>query len=370
VKATYSVARIAPEEARAELLRLWADNLPLDGPAERKFDWIYRDAPDRPDAVFLLAAEQDGARRWVGTAGVGVRRIWVQGTERRAGLLADLAVDRDHRSVMPALQLVRAARGFVLTEMDLAYGFPNERAEGVFKRVGYRPLGTIGRWARVLRHASYAARVKERDLPVPPALKKMVDRAAEVPALAALAGGAYDAVKLAQGAPAAVAAVRRIKLSWLDAPDDRIDAVWEDARVDHEVVGVRSSRLLRWRFPPGPAISIALATARGDDAPVAYAVIEQLDGVAHVRDLFGRRESIGALLDLLIPALYPRGASSISVRYLGAPWLIAELESRGWVSRDSARLITIGVRDGLGAEAQAALTDAARWHLTDFDEDT
>lgn len=366
----YRVERLDPEAARAELLRLWADNLPVVGPVERKFDWIYRDAPDRPGAVFLLAAEEEGARRWVGTAGVGIRRIWVRGVERRAGLLADLAVDRDHRSVMPALQLVRAARGFALGEMDLAYGFPNQHAEGVFKRVGYRPLGTIGRWARVLRHASYAARVKERELPVPPALKRFVDRAAEVPALAALAGGAVDAVKLAQGAPAAVAAARRLKLSWLDAADDRIDAVWEDARVDHEVVAVRSSKVLRWRFPPGPAISIALATARGDGTPVAYAVIEQIEGVAYLRDLFGRREVIGALLDLLVPALYPRGASSISVRYLGAPWLVAELESRGWVARDSARLVTIGVRDGLPAEEQEALTTAASWHITDFDEDT
>ena len=62
--------------------------------------------------------------------------------------------------------------------------------------------------------------------------------------------------------------------------------------------------------------------------------------------------------------------SALSVRYLGAPWLVEALESRGFVARQSPRLIAVGVSDNIDAEARAALTTATRWHLTDADEDT
>jgi hypothetical protein len=373
VKPTYSVERVVPEAVRDELCRLWDGNLQVEGGVDRKFDWLYVDAPELPDSVFLLAAEQDGARRYVGTAGVGLRAMRVLGHERRAGLLADLAVDREHRTVMPALALVRAVKAWALGDggADLVYGFPNQHAEGVFKRVGYQPLGTIGRWARVLRHASYAPRVKEAPLPrVPAALKKVVDRAADVKAIAAVAGGAVDLVRLASTAPSAVQAARQIKLTWIEIPDERIDQIWDTARDGYDVVGVRSARFLRWRFPASERLATAVAAARGDGAPLAYAVVETVDGVAHLRDLFGVREAIGWLLDLLVPALYPRGAQALSVRYLGAPWLIEALEARGFVARASERLITVGVTDRLDPESRAALTTAARWHLTDADEDT
>lgn len=373
-KVSYTVERHAPAQVRDELGRLWGENLTIPGGAagiDRKFEWLYVDAPERPDGVWLLAADEGGARRWVGTAGVGLRRVRAGGRELRAAVLADLAVDRDHRTVMPALALVRGVKAWALEHCDLAYGFPNAHAEGVFKRVGYQPLGTIARWARVLRHAGYVPRVKEASLPrVPAAVKRVVDRAADVRPLAAVAGGAVDLVRLAALAPSAVQAARRVKLTWVPVPDERFDAVWETARHEYDVVGVRSSRFLRWRFPASEKLSLALATALDGGAPVAYAVIE-LDGeLAIVRDLFGTRDGVLALLDLLVPAIYPRGAATLSMRYLGAPWLTEALAARGWVERQNDRLITVGVAERVDAETRAALTTAARWHLTDADEDT
>lgn len=368
---SYSVSRLPPEDARVELSRLWDGNLTIEGGVDRKFAWLYREAPERAENVFLLAAERDGARSWVGTAGVGVRRVWANGRELRAGLLADLAVDKDHRTVMPALALVRAVRAWALGELDVAYGFPNKHAEGVFGRVGYKPLGRMGRWARVLRHAGYMARVKDLDLPrVPAPIRKVVDRAAGVPVIASLAGRAVDTARLVKVTGAAVQAALRLELKWHDRADDRIDALWASARGDYDAIGVRSTKLLRWRFPVAPHVQLALASRRSDGAPRAYAVIELIDGAAHIRDIFGHRADLGAMLDLLVPALYARGASIVSMRYLGPRWLVDTLESRGFVERVSGRLVAVGVRDGLDDATRAMLTSAEHWFVTDTDEDT
>lgn len=369
-KVSYTVERVAPATVRDELGRLWDDNLQVEGGVDRKFDWLYVDAPEKPDGVWLLAAQQGADRRWVGTAGAGLRRFRVLGSEMRAAVLADLAVDREHRSVLPALALVRAVKAWALAECDFAYGFPNGHAEGVFRRVGYQALGTTGRWVRVLRHAPYVSRIKQTPLPrVPGAVRRVVDRAADIKAIAAVAGGAVDLVRLGQLAPSLVLAARKVKLSWLPAADDRFDRIWQSARDEYDIVGVRSSTFLRWRFPASERISIALATARDGDAPVAYAVIEQTGDIAEVRDLFGKKDAIVALLDLLVPALYPRGAGALSMRYLGAPWLRDALESRGWSRRPSDRVVTLGIADRITAQPRAALTAVSRWHLTDADED-
>jgi GNAT superfamily N-acetyltransferase len=368
----YSVERRPFVEVETELRRLWDDNLTVDGGVERKLAWLYREAPDPPDGVFMLAADgDDEPRRWVGTAGVLIRRVQIAERELRAGLLADLAVDRAHRSVGPALMLAREARTWTLGHLDLAYGFPNRHAEGVFKRVGYKVLGKMPRYARVLRHAGYAAKVTEDDLARAPApLRSFLLRGLQQPALANLAGLAADAAVLALGAAEGIGAASRLRLEYVARPDERFDRLWAAAHASFGVVGQRTSHFLDWRFPPSDAISFAVASTRRTGEPRAYAVLERDGDTVHVRDLFGHPTDIPALLDLVIPALYARGAASLSMRYLGAPWLVDALTARRFATRATERTITIGTSERLPAEVRARIEDATSWHMTDADEDT
>jgi hypothetical protein len=372
----YSVERRPFTEVEADLRRLWDANLTVDGGVERKLSWLYREAPDLPDGVFMLAAEPEGGgdttpRAWVGTAGVLVRRVQVAERELRAGLLADLAVDRAHRSVGPALMLAREARAWTLGHLDLAYGFPNRHAEGVFKRVGYKVLGKMPRYARVLRHAGYAAKVTEDDLAKAPApLRSYLLRGLQQPAVAALAGLAADAAFLALGAAEGLGAASRLKLESVARPDDRFDRLWAAAHASYLVVAQRTSHFLDWRFPPGDNLTFLVASTRRTGEPRAYAVVERDGDAAHIRDLFGHPTDVPALLDMMIPALYAKGAASLSMRYLGAPWLARALSARRFAARTGERTITVGTSEALPSDLRTRLEDVASWHLTDADEDT
>ncbi len=377
---TYRVERVAPADGRDDLLRLWSDNLHVEGGVEAKFDWLYRDAPLVPDDVFFLRTG-DGAV--VGTAGVGLRRFQLgagsgssgggdPARDAIAGLLADLAVDKAHRSVGPALALVREVKAFALGRHELAYGFPNALAEGVFKRVGYHPLGNITRWARVLRHADYAGRVRELELSrVPPAARELLYRAAEQPWFATLAGAAVDLAQLARRSPAALEAARRLRVEARPALDGGgIDALWARARVEYGVVAHRTASVLSWRFPTAATRTWYGGHARGPGGLRAYAVVERSDdGSAHIRDLFGHRPDVLALLELLPALLYRTGATSLSMRYLGAPWLSEALAARGFSTRQARRLIVVGTSETLPPETAALVRTPDAWHLTDFDED-
>lgn len=367
---TYLVRRCRPDEARGSVEELWQRNLTLEQSPAAKFSWLYEQAPEKPEALFVLDAQAAGAPpRPVGTAGVGIRIIAAGDHRLRAGLLADLAVDREHRTVAPALRLVREVKTWALGELDLAYGFPNQHAQGVFKRVGYTALGAMTRYVRVLRHESYLGRIGEAELVRVPSWLRPT--AASVIASEGwprqAAAGVVDVAQLARDARRLASARRRTRLSTSEAAPAGLDALWRRCAVEHTVVAVRSARVLAWRYPAQPGRW--WAAARQGSRLDAYAIVDQIDDVVHVRDLFGGRTAVAALLPQLVFEAYRRGASSISMRYLGDAWMSELLRAARFEPRSADRMIFVGVAPRLERRLQTVLANPACWFLTDFDED-
>jgi hypothetical protein len=154
------------------------------------------------------------------------------------------------------------------------------------------------------------------------------------------------------------------------APDDRWDALWHDAREEYDVVGARTSAFLRWRFAAVPGTRFITLQRRGEEKLRASAVLEfeERTGAAEVRDLFGHHDELGKLVDALVSLAYRTGASSLSVRFLGAPLVERLLVARGFTLRDGGRCVVIDAGQAV-AEQGSIWTDATRWHLFDVDED-
>lgn len=369
----YDVFAREPERVAEDLCRLWRENLALHSTPEAHFQWLYREAPDPASRVFLLAAGAEpgdpGVRRddIVGASGFSIRRFQLGSTEVRAAVCGDLVVARAHRSLSPALRLVRAVREHTVGEYAFCYGFPNEKAQGVMVRAGFQVLGKTTRYARVLRHAGYlrevAARVRARRKLAP-----VVDSASRHRRVLRALAPILDVARLAGGLPGIARAQAAYRLTWLATADARFDQLWDRARSEYGVIGVRTSAMLRWRYPRG---EIAALVRRSDGALHAYALVERDDdaGAVHIRDAFGHQAALGPLFDLLLPAAWWSGAHSLSLRLLGAPYLARVLVERGFEARPEQRTVVMQVGRAHEAE-RARLEDAAAWHLLDLDEDT
>ena len=207
--AAYRARLTEAHEARSSLTELWSRNLPVGTVVDDKFRWFYLEAPLGPASAFLLEA-QDGPDqgRAVGCAGIGLRELAYRGKVLRAALLADLAVDKSHRTVLPALTMQRAVRKHTQSAFDLSYGFPNKHAVAVHTRIGFHLLGHMQRWVLVLRHAPYLQRVM--DLPIVPGI----------------AGRVVDAARRVERAPRSLPARVWRKLELLDEVDERFDQLW------------------------------------------------------------------------------------------------------------------------------------------------
>jgi hypothetical protein len=338
-------------ETRDALLAIWAANLSIRGAPDARLRWFYRDGPHGAGRTFLLHAGEEHGEP-IGTAGVGVRRLWLRDRPLRSALFADLAVDRAHRSGLPALTLVRSVRHHVREAFDLGYGFPNAKAAAVYRRAGYLQLGDVRRYVRVLRTGPYLA----RHLPEP-----LLARAAAAVADRTLA--AIDRLR--------ARLVRRFELAWPGAFDPRFDSLWEEGRRLAPIACERTASLLTWRFArqPGHRYRIAALIDRATRRLRAYAVLRGEDRVAHLADLYGAGlTELDALLDLLLPALYDLGFASASFRFLGAPAVPALLARHGFARRSDLRMVALAIGDRLAGEP--ALADPAAWFLTDLDEDS
>lgn len=141
---------------REAVLAVWRGNLGQDARMTVKYDWFYRSAPAGTPLLQLLM--HTGMEAPVGVCAAGRRRMLRNGREVRAGVLVDLAVMIEHRSLGPALILQQALFAAGKRELDLLYGFPNPKAAPVFKRIGYQQLTDMVRHVRVVRHAPYLHR--------------------------------------------------------------------------------------------------------------------------------------------------------------------------------------------------------------------
>ena len=140
---TYTISQADTSGNRQEILALWKENLPtaVDG----HYAWLYESGRAKG---WVLYAE-DGAA--VGANGLMMRTIRSPEGILQAGQAIDLNVDKHHRTVGPALRLARVVAYAAAEEgRQLVYAFPNADSEPILRRAGYRPIGTLQRWFKLL----------------------------------------------------------------------------------------------------------------------------------------------------------------------------------------------------------------------------
>ena len=343
--ATYAIHEGDVVRDRNTVLAIWHGNL---GEAERmraKYEWFYLGAPDAPPLLRLLRHEADGS--WAGACAAGRRRMLLHGKEIHGGVMVDLAVTPEHRTLGPAMMLQQCIVDAGRRELEVLYGFPNPKAAAVFKRIGYRHWGDIVRYARVLRHSTY--------------LRRRLSAA-----LAPLAAWALDVATQLRDA------LRRLnqprtEASWSDTADERFDALWTTSAPADALTAIRDARHARWRFDQSPVARTRylLVTRPGDGALLAWFATQVEGDVLFVRDFWSDDADHGVgmhYIDALVHAARRAGHASISVEIAARAGRIAHWISRGFVVRGQRPVFGLCSND-------AVIVRAEDLYLTSADED-
>jgi len=333
---------------RETILELWQRNLPTATTC--RYSWLYRDGPARD---WLLHDEEGDA---IGSVGLMERRFRVQDRLVTAGQAVDMNVDQGHRSLGPALQLQRKAiEASEEQEFKFVYGLCDRRSQLVLRRMGYRLLGDVGRWAKPLTSEPF----------LPGWLRsKWMRRPA---CLAADIGMCLSSGELWQRRP------KDTRVEVVDRYDDRFDRLWMRAAERLPILGERSAEYLNWRFGDDPDVRYrALTFADAEDELRGYLVYDLKGTTAHVADfLCDEPAHLAVLLPQLFVIASRAGMESVVVESL-IPDSIAHLLRRFgfWRRPSNWPFLVYAPKADAEEWEEKGLFDIESWYLTRADVDT
>jgi hypothetical protein len=339
--ARYSIREADLQRDGTDIRNVWRGNLGDASRFEWKYRWFYESAPLGEPLTLILAcsAADEAAAQPVGVATAGRRRFVQSGRTLDAGVLVDLAVLPAHRTLGPALRLQKSMIESGLQRADVLYGFPNPKAAPVFQRAGYRKLGAMTRYVKVLRPSVYLRR-----------------RFAGL--IAAPLGVVAD---LLAGARFAIAAFRAPRLQWAPlsaAPLPEHDG--HEGIPDGLLRGERNARFWQWRFDtPGEPVE---QVRTGDAGGSAAWIVQRRETILHVVDCCPRLllSSAAAAWRALFRDARRKGYSSVAFECLAPAGFRTVLASLGFAVRGDRPVFAAARNDGLLA---------AEWYLTGADED-
>ncbi len=227
----YTIYRVSSEKDKRDLLKFWSENRGRD--LDEKYEWIYENNPAGKAIVSLITDNEQN--ELVGCSVVFPKQVSIQGENINAGVVGDVLVHRKHRVLVPALKLVKALASIVQErELDLLYGFPNDKAAPVMKRAGFRCLGPTIRMAKVTTTSGLLQKLRFGKS-FAAAFSPLLDFAVKLCAFETWYRfrGGFTCEEVCKF-------------------DERFDELWRKSRSRLEIAGERTSQFLTWRFLKSP----------------------------------------------------------------------------------------------------------------------
>jgi hypothetical protein len=289
----YRVVSADLQKDRPVIIDLWRRNLADISHLEEKYDWHFLNNPFGPGQIWIL--EGNGCP--IGTTSLGLRALKFKDTVTMAGVACDLAVNREHRFLQPALMLQRALLSSANAGIRILYGVPNLGGASVMKYVGYREFCCVHRYAKVLRISHYLQKsLKFR------AMAPFVGRIADEGFAAWQSFGWRKDKRVAQVLPSF---------------DERFDELWYGLNSEHPALTIRDRRFLNWRYRECPLRQYkTVGLLSGDESRLlGYLIYYVEDHSAVCADLLvsGGAEDLNCLLSSWESLAWGDGLASLSV---------------------------------------------------------
>ena len=346
----YTIIKADLEKDADRIIDFWSTNFP-EWPAE-KFDWYYRKNTAGIADCWLIVESASGTI--IGTTTIFPRHFYSKGETLLGGIAGDFAVDKQHRTLGAALALQKALVDYCRSgRYDFVYGYPNDRSRPVQKRAGFQLLGPASRLVRVLRIEPYLARYISNK-----------------PLIRILAAGLGFGMSLfARESYVRSSASYRQEL--LEAPDSRFDDLFDRAKNNFGLIGVRTNNFLTWRFKDCPYRKYTFFTLcrKNDNSLIGYIVYYHHDGGIIIADLFFETPLLlkNALLPSFLKYLRTNKFINASMVFCGENFLLHALKQYHFFLRSADRYTVI-----LPTSTESindTTCDLNRWFFLEADND-
>ncbi|OQW31028.1 MAG: hypothetical protein A4E19_20920 [Nitrospira sp. SG-bin1] len=332
------------------ILDTWKENL-LDPPSTpEKFVWYYQKNPLGKGQCWLLLEKDSG--EFIGTAGLGLRAVEIGGRRLMVGLASDFAVKRRHRTIGPAVMLQKTLAAELGKSLPAIYVIPNKAATPIMQLCGFKKVGQLIRYVKVLNVGTY---VYERfpHKSFVSMISKPID---------------YLMNLTSQDAWYSCPVNRVFKP--MSAFDNRFDELWERARGGFRIIGERNSQFLRWRYEDCPTAKFGVfgLLDRSEQQLHAYIVSYHRGKSLNLADLFfDSPEALKAILLLFLKEMRHQGQRSVNIAMMAPTSILRVLTDIGFLPRGEARSFL--VHSKMDQTMNQIMESPDNWYLLSGDND-
>jgi hypothetical protein len=361
VSGKYAILQVDPRTDGNQALELAVRNLQVAAEVtEARYPKYYEQHPLGPPLLFFV--QELASQRVVGMAALFPVELWIEGEAVLGGIPGDLAVDRAHRGLGPALALQRALlEALPPNGLHFAYGTPNRFSDPVTERAGYAEVGQLTRFVKVLKAGVLARAAVRRS-----ALARLVFT---------LAPYTVDPVLSVLSRERLHRRPAHIRVEHPERFDERFLGVFDEISRQHRITPQRTPELLNWKYEKGGEGERAgtysiLALTEGGTKVLGYMVYETRDRVRSVHDIgfMPSRFAVDMLLSEFILEARRQEIEAISLLYLGPDSLLTRrLRWFGFVRRTERARLRVFVPDA--ASLAVDLRDKDNWFFLGGDTD-
>lgn len=367
----YEAYLATPGETRA-VTALWREGMSdsrIQDVIEKRLAWFYETNPLGPAKTWFVKDTQ--ANELIGCASVYPRRVRVGDRVVIAGVMADFLVSKKHRIAGPALQLQRTlAEQSAEAGFEFIYGYPNNLAWPIFKRIGYGAVAHSVMWVKPLRTGYKLGELTDSRLEpyVGPRLReKLVPPAARIGSLVG------DRVLQINDLRLSVGKLRGISCDLQARADESFDALEFASAALCDVSGARDSAYLNWRYADHPTQSYRFFRMRNTSSGElrGFIVFREEDGKVFLLDAVwdGPPAQGEALVMAFARFMHDSGKDSICIYYAGTPSVVEILPKLLFFRRAGERnLIAYVPKERDGAFRRRVLSESS-WAMYDGELD-
>lgn len=343
----YYVVEADLTSERQNILDIWQGNIGINKDLEKKYNWLYETNPGGKGVHFLLKHSDN--HKPVGVAGIAKRKFFVDSKLVESGILSDMVVLKEHRTIFPAMLLQKYIKKFCEKNFHFIYGFPNKKAAPVFKRIGYKNIGNIARYAMVLRSKSYF----EKNIQL-----KIVSSILAF----------FSDMGLGFRTPSLLFRNIKFLYQWDIEFDNGLGDIWNRLDKAKLVIGDHSNNYIKWRYfnLQQDNFKLFVIHNRRDKRLAGYMIFEiKNENTINVIDFLAVdiKNTLETMWKCFMFESRRRGYSSISVEFFGVAQISNILKRIGFKYRDE-RPVYVHLNDEL-----KGVIENYEWYLTEGDED-
>jgi hypothetical protein len=286
----------------------------MRGQTRQTYEWNYEKNPFG-NAHCWLARHED-SNSMVGSAAFFPRKVILKGKLVDTAITADFVVNEEHRVYGPALKLQREGHSRLKSNgFELFYGVPNDLSRLFFYRIGYKKLGKIGTFVKVIKTANLP-----RDYLLSSVRSSKYSRLMSYALSNRLFLKTIDFFIKRKSKERHYKKAQKYLVETPESFDDRFDLFWNRVKGQYNIVGERSSDFLNWRFAESPLQDYKIfCITDAKNNIMGYIVYYYNENRYYVVDMLFLDPN--DILDFLIAefALYARAnkIGAIIVHYLG-----------------------------------------------------